>query len=103
MGAASAALRRASLRYGGAGSTCCGVGPPWPVSDFRLRARLDFSIPSTSPAGEAFNPAFGYGAPHPSTGGTSTLLINALLSAHQGSIGGSWPIAISGSPRRHSV
>jgi hypothetical protein len=54
------------------------------VSDFRLRARLDVSIPSTSPASEAFNPAFGYGAPHPSTGGTSTLLINALLSAHHG-------------------
>src|ERR1039458_7666060 len=52
------------------------------VSDFRLRARLDVSIPSTSPASEAFNPAFGYSAPHPSTGGTSTLLINALLSAH---------------------
>src|SRR6266542_6508773 len=52
------------------------------VSDFRLRARLDVSIPSTSPASEACNPAFGYGAPHPSTGGTSTLLINALLSAH---------------------
>ena len=34
------------------------------------------------PASEAFNPAFGYSAPHPSTGGTSTLLINALLSAH---------------------
>src|ERR1019366_8854660 len=54
------------------------------VSDFRLRARLDVSIPSTSPASEAFNPAFGYSAPHPSTGGTSTLLINALLSAHHG-------------------
>src|SRR5256885_5640428 len=56
------------------------------VSDLRLRARLDVSIPSTSPASEAFNPAFGYSAPHPSTGGTSTLLINALLSAHHGSI-----------------
>src|ERR1039458_817721 len=50
-----------------------------------------------------FNPAFGYSAPHPSTGGTSTLLINALLSAHHSSIGGSWPIAISGYPRGHSV
>jgi hypothetical protein len=56
------------------------------VSDFRLRARLDVSIPSTSPASEAFNPAFGYGAPHPSTRGTSTLLINALLSAHHENI-----------------
>jgi len=72
------------------------------VSDFRLRARLDVSIPSTSPASEAFNPAFGYSAPHPSTGGTSTLLINALLSAHHSSIGGSWPIAISGYPRHLS-
>src|SRR6266702_2509266 len=59
------------------------------VSDFRLRARLDVSIPSTSPASEACNPAFGYGAPHPSTGGTSTLLINALLSAHHDPIRGS--------------
>jgi len=73
------------------------------VSDFRLRARLDISIPSTSPASEAFNPAFGYGTPHPSAGGTSTLLINALLSAHHGSIRGSRPIGISDYPRRHSV
>jgi hypothetical protein len=51
-------------------------------ADFRLRARLDVSIPSTSPASEACNPAFGYGAPHPSAGGTSTLLISALLSTH---------------------
>ena len=29
-------------------------------------------------------PAFGYGAPHPSARGTSTLLNNALLSAHYG-------------------
>src|SRR5437016_75555 len=28
------------------------------VSDFRLRARLDVSIPSTSPASEAFKPRF---------------------------------------------
>src|ERR1019366_4374030 len=73
------------------------------VSDFRLRARLDVSIPSTSPASEAFNPAFGYSAPHPSTGGTSTLLINALLSAHHGSIRGSWPIAFFGHARGHRV
>src|ERR1035438_8855701 len=64
------------------------------VSDFRLRARLDVSIPSTSPASEAFNPAFGYSAPHPSTGGTSTLLINALLSAHHESAGVSWRVAV---------
>src|ERR1039458_30003 len=42
------------------------------VSDFRLRARLDVSIPSTPPASEAFNPAFGYGAPHPCTAGPRT-------------------------------
>jgi hypothetical protein len=72
------------------------------VSDFRLRARLDVSIPSTSPASEAFNPAFGYSAPHPSTGGTSTLLINALLSAHHGSICDSRPSAFSGYPRHLS-
>src|SRR5262249_31394246 len=35
-----------------------------------------------SPASEAVNPAFGYDAPHPSARGTSTLLNNALLSAH---------------------
>jgi hypothetical protein len=29
-------------------------------------------------------PAFGYGAPHLSTRGTSTLLINALPGAHYG-------------------
>src|SRR6516164_1110167 len=34
------------------------------------------------PASEAVNPAFGYDAPHPSVRGTSTLLNNALLSAH---------------------
>src|SRR5262249_6449951 len=73
------------------------------VSDFRLRARLDFSIPFTSPASEAFNPAFGYNAPHPSVGGTLTLLINALLSTHHGSIRGSWPMAISGCTRGHNV
>jgi len=73
------------------------------VSDFRLRARLDVSIPSTSPASEACHPAFGYGAPHPSTGGTSTLLINALLSAHHGSICDSRPSAFSGYPRAHRV
>jgi hypothetical protein len=73
------------------------------VSDFRLRARLDFSIPSTSPASEASNPAFGYGAPHPSAGGTSTLLISALLSTHHGSIGDSWSMAFLGYPRGYRV
>jgi hypothetical protein len=69
------------------------------VSSFRLRARLGFSIPSTSPASEATNPAFGYDTPHPSVGGTLTLLNYALLSTHHGSIGDSWPIAFSGYPR----
>src|ERR1019366_4660269 len=71
------------------------------VFDFRLRAGLDVFIPSTSPARVVFNTAFGYSAPHPSTGGTSTLLINALLSAHHGSIRGSGPKAFSGYPRGH--
>src|ERR1017187_9411558 len=34
-----------------------------------------------SPGPRGITPAFGYGAPHPSARGTSTLLINALLSA----------------------
>ena len=52
------------------------------VSSFRLRARLGFSIPSLFSGQRDVNPAFGYGAPHLSAGGTSTLLNNALLSAH---------------------
>ena len=55
------------------------------VSGFRLRARLGFSIPS-SPGQRGITPAFGYGAPHSSAGGTSTLLNNALLSAHYGAV-----------------
>jgi hypothetical protein len=35
------------------------------VSGFRLRARLDFSIPSRSPGQRGITPAFGYSAPHP--------------------------------------
>src|SRR5713226_1573576 len=69
------------------------------VSSFRFRARLGFSIPSTSPASEATNPAFGYDTPHPSVGGTLTLLNYALLSTHHGSIGDFSPIAFSGCPR----
>jgi len=69
------------------------------VSSFRLRARLGFSIPSTSPASEAINPAFGYDTPHSSVGGTLTLLNNTLLSTHHGSIGDFSPIAFSGCPR----
>ena len=52
------------------------------VSGFRLRARLGFSIPSSLPGQRGITPAFGYGAPHSSARGTSTLLNNALLSAH---------------------
>src|SRR6266852_4696933 len=54
------------------------------VSSFRLRARLDVSIPSASSGQRGITPAFGYGAPHSSTRGTLTLLNNALLSTHYG-------------------
>jgi hypothetical protein len=40
------------------------------------------STASGSPASEAINPAFGYGAPHLSARGTLTLLNKALHSAH---------------------
>ena len=52
------------------------------VSGFRLRARLGLSIPSAPFGRRGITPAFGYGAPHPSAGGTSTLPIWALPSAH---------------------
>src|ERR1700751_668558 len=51
------------------------------VSDFRLCARLGFSIPSALSGPRRITAAFGYSAPHPSAGGTRTLPINALLSA----------------------
>src|SRR5216683_1703451 len=53
------------------------------VSSFRFRARLDLSIPSAflRPA-RLLTPLLGYSAPHLSARGTSTLLNNALLSAH---------------------
>jgi len=51
------------------------------VSSFRLRARLDVSIPSSFSGQRGITPAFGYGAPHSSTRGTLTLLNNARLSA----------------------
>jgi hypothetical protein len=56
------------------------------VSGFRLRAskRLHHTFLSLRPARRY--PAFGYGAPHPSAGGTLTLLIHALLSARYGSL-----------------
>src|SRR6476659_1954211 len=39
-------------------------GPPWPVSDFRLCARLGFSIPSAFSGQRRIIAAFGYSAPH---------------------------------------
>src|SRR5262249_22966626 len=54
------------------------------VSGFRFRARLGFSIPVSLFGRRGVPPAFGYSAPHLSAGGTSTLLINALPSAHCG-------------------
>jgi hypothetical protein len=51
------------------------------VSSFRLRARLDVSIPSAFFGQQGITPAFGYGAPHSSARGTLTLLNNALLNA----------------------
>ena len=54
------------------------------VSGFRLRAPRDFSIPSSRFGQRGITSAFGYSAPHPSAGGTSTLLIWALPSAHYG-------------------
>jgi hypothetical protein len=67
-------------------------GPPWLVSSFRFRARLGFPYlpPFSGPRG--ITPAFGYGAPHPSTRGTLTLLNNALLSAHYGPV--RYPLAV---------
>ena len=52
------------------------------MSGFRLRARIDVSIPSSRFGQRGVTPALGYGAPHPSAGGTSTLPIWALPSAH---------------------
>ena len=60
--------------------------PPWLVSGFRFRARLGFVIPSTFSGPRGITPAFGYGAPHSSARGTSTLLSNALLSAHYSAV-----------------
>jgi hypothetical protein len=54
------------------------------VSSFRLRARVGVSIPSACSGQRGITPAFGYGAPHLSTRGTSTLLNIALLSTHYG-------------------
>jgi len=51
-------------------SRCGGFRSALAVSSFRLRARLGFSIPSSPPGQRGITPAFGYGAPHPSAGGT---------------------------------
>jgi hypothetical protein len=56
------------------------------VSGFRLRARLGFSIPALFSGQRRVTAAFGYNAPHSSARGTSTLLNNALLGAHYGSV-----------------
>jgi hypothetical protein len=48
---------------------------------FQLRARLGITLSAHS-GQRGITPAFGYSAPYPSAGGTSTLLINALPSAH---------------------
>src|SRR5713226_562332 len=55
------------------------------LAGFRLSLSCPFRLLHTfqtpsSPRG--ITPAFGYGAPHSSARGTSTLLSNALLSAH---------------------
>ena len=56
------------------------------VSGSRLRARVGFSIPAALSGQRGITPAFGYSAPHPGAGGTSTLLTNALSSAHYESL-----------------
>jgi hypothetical protein len=56
------------------------------VSSFRLRARLDVCIPSAFSGQRGFTPAFGYGSPHLSARGTSTLLNNVLLSTHYAAV-----------------
>src|ERR1019366_3093602 len=63
----------------------------------RLSPSCPFKLLHTflSPGPRGITPAFGYGAPHPSARGTSTLLNNALLSAHYG------PLRLpTGPPRR---
>jgi hypothetical protein len=53
------------------------------IRRFRLRARLGLSL-SVYPDQRGVTPAFGYGAPYPSTSGTLTHLIWALPSTHYG-------------------
>src|SRR5450759_2069112 len=47
-----------------------------------------------SPGPRGITPAFGYGVPHPSARGTSTLPINALLSAHYGLVRLLWRVPV---------
>jgi hypothetical protein len=60
-------------------------GPVLLLMPFGSHLTVD-TLPSgdsaSSPASEVISPAFGYDAPHLSVRGTSTLLNNALLSAH---------------------
>jgi hypothetical protein len=65
--------RRLQVRLG-----CVQLSPSCP---FRLLHTF------LSPGPRGITPAFGYGAPHPSARGTSTLLNNALLSAQYGPFG----------------
>jgi hypothetical protein len=62
------------------------LGLPWSVSGFRFRARVGFSLPSFLSGQRGITPAFGYAAPHPSVGGTSTLMNSVLLSTHYGAV-----------------
>src|SRR5271157_724522 len=71
-----------------------GGASEWPPSPLRCNAFVPFSyVRSAILTDERFlhfqlrqDTAFGYSAPHPGAGGTSTLLNNALLSAHYGAV-----------------
>ena len=59
------------------------------IEDMQLPGFAERTQGNTLPSGGSFptgqrdiTPAFGYGAPHLSTGGTSTLLIHGLPGAH---------------------
>jgi hypothetical protein len=61
-------------------------GPVLLLMPFGFHLTMD-TLPSGVPqvSGQrGVTPAFGYGAPHPDAGGTSTLPNNVLLSAHYG-------------------
>ena len=57
-------------------------GPPWLFPAFAFVPVWAVSIPSAPSGQRGVTPAFGYGAPHLSARGTSTLPNNALLSTH---------------------